>query len=357
MPARHSQLRAVRSALPLTALLLACRLATAAPPPFDADSISQRVPTLMREFRTPGVSIAIISSNKVSWTGTWGVQRAGQATPVDERTLFEACSMSKPLFAYAALKLVEEGLLNLDRPPVDYLERPYLEDQPAHRSITARMVLTHTSGFPNWRKGGWRKGGPLPVKFTPGSQYGYSGEAFLYLQRVVEHLLEQDLDVFMKDRLLQRIEMRSSGYEFEENLRDRYAAGHDLKGRFKPERRFFKQGNAAYSLYTTPTEYARFLVEIMRDDRSETHSLSREMVTAMLTSGFKATGRHTGWRSLGWQIHETPRGQRVSHGGSNGTGFRCHCRFYPDRKEGIVIMTNSYGGEKLWKQLLKELDP
>lgn len=324
---------------------------------FDSDRIAKRVPALMREFHVPGVSIAVITSNKVAWTGTWGVKRAGGDGEVDEQTLFEACSMSKPLFAYATLKLVEDGRLDLDRPLTEYLDEPYLDGQPDHRLITGRMVLTHTTGFPNWRKGGWRKGGPLPVKFKPGTKYGYSGEGFLYLQRVVERIVGEDLDVFMKERLMRGIGMETSGYEFEKKLRLRYSAGHDLKGEFKSDRRFFDQGNAAFSLYTTPVEYARFLIEIMRDDRSASHSLSQKTLDEMLKPAVKATGRHTGWRGLGWQLHDTPGGQRVSHGGSNGTGFRCHSRFYPGRKEGIVIMTNSYGGEKLWKQLLKELDP
>ena len=156
---------------------------------------------------------------------------------------------------------------------------------------------------------------------------------------------------------MRKIGMETSGYEFEQSLRSCHAGGHDLQGRLKTDRRFFDAGNAAFSLYTTPVEYARFMIEIMREDRTAAHSLSRKSLDEMLKPAVEATGRHDGWRGLGWQLHQTPGGQRVSHGGSNGTGFRCHCRFYPGRREGIVIMTNSYGGEKLWKQLIQEIDP
>lgn len=343
--------------LPILALAFAVALDAAAAPVFDKNAIEEQAPALMEEFHVPGVSIAIVEDNKIAWTGSWGVKRAGKDEPIDSRTLFEAASMSKPLFGYAVLKLAERGKLDLDRPLVEYLDKPYLDDQPDHKLITARMVLTHTTGFPNWRKDGWRKGGPLPVNFKPGAKYGYSGEGFLYLQRVVEHITGKPLEAFMQRALMPDIGMTSSSYEFDERRRKDYSGGHDHEGSFKTGRSFYREGNSAFTLYTTPSDYARFLIEMMNPDRSAPHSLSRESIERMLTPSVKATGRHDGWRGLGWQIHKTRPGLRVSHGGSNGAGFRCHCRFYPGRKAGIVIMTNSYSGEKLWKKLIAIADP
>lgn len=354
-------LRLVSSGRPLHALplLLSLAFSSVAAPVFDTETIEKQTPALMEKLHVPGVSIAIVENNRIAWTGTWGVKRADAVAEekVDERTLFEAASMSKPLFAYAVLKLVEQNKLDLDRPLVEYLDKPYLDDQPDHKLITARMVLTHTTGFPNWRKNGWRMGGPLPVKFKPGTEYGYSGEGFLYLQRVVERLTGEPLTEFMQHVLLAAIGMTASSYEFDEKRKQDYSGGHDHDGQFKTDRKFYPKGNAAFTLYTTPSDYARFLIEMMETDRSAPHSLSAEMIEAMLKPEVKATGRHDGWRGLAWQIHKADSGMRVSHGGSNGSGFRCHCRFYPDRKAGIVIMTNSYSGEKLWKALIEIVDP
>ena len=117
-------------------------------------AIEHLTPRLMVALNVPGVSIAGIHRCRVAWHREFGVCASGEPRPVERDTAFEACSMSKTPFAYVVLKLVEEGRLDLDKPLVEYLDRPYLADEPRHRKITARMVLTHTSGFPNWRKGG-----------------------------------------------------------------------------------------------------------------------------------------------------------------------------------------------------------
>jgi len=174
--------------------------------------IAAQTPTLMRKLHVPGVSIALVEGGRVSWVGAYGSANARTKRRVDTNTLFEAASMSKPLFTYATLKLVEGGVMDLDRPLVEYLDEPYLPDQPKHRLITARMVMNHTSGFPNWRPNGWLGGKPLKIRFEPGSRHGYSGEGFLYLQRVVEHITGKPLQTFMRKKLLEPIGMTSSSY-------------------------------------------------------------------------------------------------------------------------------------------------
>ncbi len=276
-----------------------------------ATVVDRHTPGLMAEHNVPGVSVALIHNNLIVRTATYGVANARTKTPVATNTLFEAASMSKPLFAYAALKLVEDGRLDLDRPLVGYLDKPYLPDQPQHRRITARIVLSHTSGFPNWRKGGWRSGNALVMKSEPGGKFGYSGEGFLFLQRVVEKITGEPLDQFISRRLLRHLGMRASSYQWEPKNSPLIAAGHDRDGKVKTASRRYDAPNAAYSLFTTPTEYARFLIEMMRDDRSAEHSLSKATLTAMLTpvSHDPEHDRHyglgelsrcaAGWRGVG----------------------------------------------------------
>jgi CubicO group peptidase (beta-lactamase class C family) len=326
-------------------------------------TIDALVPKLMVELHVPGVSIAAIEDRRMVWHRAYGVRRAGSPEKIDRETIFEACSMTKPTFAYLTLKLAEQGKLELDKPLVEYLDKPYLPDEPRYKSITARMVLSHTTGFPNWRKGGWQKGGPLPILFEPGSKFGYSGEGFLYLQRVVEHITGMPAERYIKQNLFEPLGMRLSSYIWEDRYKELAAAGHDGKGKVKKNRSLFRRANAGYSLYCTPCEYACFLVEIMKEDRSAEHSINSRSIEAMLTRTTIAPNRKPIDRGgkpgsgpvywgLGWPINTTNSGDRIYHGGSNGTGFRCYCEFDRRRGTGIVVMTNAVGGVELWRKLI-----
>ncbi|NWF88773.1 MAG: serine hydrolase, partial [Ignavibacteriaceae bacterium] len=151
-------------------------------------------PQLMNELSVPGVSISIIQKNKIAFSKSFGVADANTEIQVDDKTMFEACSMSKPVFAYIVLQLVQEGKLDLDKPLYNYMPEKFVsEDEDYPKQITARMILTHTSGLPNWRKGGEERENPLPIYFKPGTKFHYSGEGFYYLQRVVERITNQTL--------------------------------------------------------------------------------------------------------------------------------------------------------------------
>src|SRR5207248_1472461 len=124
------------------------------------------------------------------------VKHAASKETVDMDTVFEAGSTSKPVFAYAVLKLCEKGVMNLDTPLTKYTSRRFLEADPRLELITARHVLSHTTGFQNWRS----KEEPLKIHFTPGEKWSYSGEGYGYLQSVVTQLTgkvnPKDCDTF-----------------------------------------------------------------------------------------------------------------------------------------------------------------
>jgi CubicO group peptidase (beta-lactamase class C family) len=271
--------------------------------------------------------------------------------------------MSKLLMAYAALKLVEQGKLDLDRSLAEYLDKPYLPDEPRHRRITARMVLSHTTGFPNWRTNGWQKGGPLPLLHEPGTRFTYSGEGFLYLQRVVEHITGTPMQAYLQNTLLGPLQMTNSSLVWQDRFSRQAAAGHDAQGRPMASRKLYHEANVAYSLYCTATDYAKLLLEMLAEDRSAPHSLSTRSLDAMLTRTTLAEGRKPVARGgvrpsepryygLGWAIDTTATGDRIHHGGSNGTGFRCYCEFDRRRGTGLVIMANAVNGQRLWEDIL-----
>lgn len=324
--------------------------------------LADLTPRSMIAFNVPGVSIALVRNRKVAWLGQYGVPAAGQAGKVGTDTVFEAASMSKPVFAYVAMQLVQQHRLDLDAPLVATLGGPYIPNDPRHEMITARMVLSHTSGFPNWRRGGSTSAAPLTIGFEPGARYGYSGEGILFLQRAVEKLLGVSADRFMSERLLRPLGMTRSSYVWDERFAAHAAAGHDTAGRMREPRRLYRKANAAFTLYTTPRDYAQVLIEMMRTDRSAAHSLDAATLATMLAPAVDTTrtpiergGRKPEQRqfALGWAADTLPDGRRYSHSGANATGFRSHAEFDPATGNGIVIMTNAASGTALWAELIR----
>lgn len=311
-------------------------------------------PQLMLRHNTPGVSVAIVESGQIVHVANFGVQRAGTQQPVTESTIFEACSMSKPLFAYGVLRLVEQQRLQLDRPLVEYLPQPYLRDEPLHHQITAQMVLNHSSGFPNWREGGWRAGGPLPVKFQPGTRFGYSGEGFWYLQQVIEQIVDEPAEPWIQRVVMQPIGMTSSSFIWQSEFASTAAAGHAADGSVKTDRRLYDRANVAFTLYTTATDYARFLKDVMSEERERPHRVSDDMIRRMLRPEI-LTDQADVYRSLGWAVTKTDRGPLVWHSGANGSGFRCHCRFSTADGDALVIMTNAIGGAAVWQGIVDSI--
>lgn len=334
------------------------------PDAHPSDSLRRRIANLetslskrMHDFHVPGVSIALIEDRQLVWSRGYGVRCAGNEAQVQPATVMEACSMSKPFFAYLFLKLVEQGRADLDRPLVDYLGKDYLKDDPRHQKITARMVLSHTSGLPNWRRGGWRSKGPMSLAFDPGTEFRYSGEGFLMVQRAVEALTDTGLDDLSQSMMIKPLGLIHTRYVWDERLMADAAGGHDRNGSLKVSRNYYDSANAAFSLYTSAEDYAQFLVEIMKADRTTRHSLGNEMIERMLAPISHREDQHADW-GLGWGIRsrEPDEDQQkvVYHSGSNGTGFRCYSEFQPDQGEGLVIMTNAIGGKKLWNAVVEQ---
>lgn len=330
-----------------------------------AARIESLLPALMKEFHVPGVSVALVSKEGLVWSKAAGVLCADRPEPVTRETLFEACSMSKPVFAYLAMKLVEEGRLALDTPLSRSLEDPSLLGQPGAELITARMVLSHTTGLPNWRKGGEDRGGPLPVWYRPGSRFGYSGEGMFYLQRVVEKITGESLDALAGRMLFDPLGLAHASYIWTPALDPNLASGHEESGSFLQKTRY-GHANSGYSLYISADDYARFLFEMMKADRSAPWSVSRASIEEMLRpqtglgerEPIERPGRAKGFAvywGLGWSLNETASGWIVHHSGANSSGFRCFSQFQPAKGTGLVIMTNGLGGGELWTRVVKEI--
>jgi CubicO group peptidase (beta-lactamase class C family) len=319
--------------------------------------LKENVPRLMRETHVPGVSIAIVQHGAIAWAEGFGVSDVRSGKAVTTQTAFEACSMSKPVLALIAMQLVQEGRLDLDRPLIAYLGHNYLPDQPQHRLITARMALTHRSGLANWREGYDEMGGPLALEFPPGSEYTYSGEGMLFLQRAVEAIAAKPLDSLAIERLFAPLNLVRTSFVWTEAIESDLASGHREDGSYK-ERTRYRKPNAAYSLYTTPTEYARLMLTLKSPELLGDRALTRASIDQLLQRQLRVDdgdaiarpGRARSvatYRALGWSLDVTPEGDIVEHSGSNSSGFKSFGQFNPAKGSGLVIFTNGEGGYSL----------
>lgn len=326
--------------------------------------IETLTPGLMKELNVPGLSVALITNNKISYSKSFGLADANTKQAVSETTMFEACSMSKPIFAVLVMKLVEQGKLDLDKPLSEYLPEKFIcEDEEYTKQITARMILSHTSGLPNWRKGDEERNAPLPIFFKPGTKFNYSGEGFYYLQRVIEKITNQPLEIFAKQNLFDKLNLTSTSFVWDEKFDKQIATGHNSDGNCK-ERKKYIHSNAAYTLYTTANEYAKIITDILNLLDNIEGFLKPKTVLEMLSHQVRVDIREVidrpgrnfglqGYRGLGWAINSTITGDVVYHSGVNQTGFRCYSQFSPKDGSGIVIMTNSANGGELWQKIIK----
>jgi CubicO group peptidase (beta-lactamase class C family) len=319
--------------------------------------LEKLIPQLMKEGDVPGLSIALIRDAKVSWHKEFGVKNAETKEPLDESTVFEAASLSKPVFAYAALKLIDRGKLDLNRPLTSYLSSAYLQGDERVNLITTRMVLDHTTGFQNEVM----PGRPLKIYFTPGEKFSYSGEGFLYLQKVVEHITGEPLDVFMKKTVFDSLGMNTSSFVWQVSYETLKASGHNTAG-VVGQMRKPTVARSASSLHTTALDYAKFVIAVMNRKglRKETAKQILQRQVRLDETCFSCIERSSRQLSqalswgLGWALEHTGSGDAIWHWGENNGEFQNFVMAYPNDKTGIIIFTNSGNGFSIIPEIVSQ---
>jgi CubicO group peptidase (beta-lactamase class C family) len=319
-----------------------------------AAHLEEQIPRWMRDATVPGVSVAIIDAAKLTWRRGFGVKDAASNAPVDHDTMFEAASMSKPVFAYVVMKLCEAGVMDLDTPLTRYTSDRFLEGDPRLELITARHVLSHTTGFQNWRS----EKEPLAIHFTPGERYRYSGEGYNYLQTVVTKLVGQPFETYMSARLFVPLGMTSSGYVWTDTFARRMARPHGPDGKPLDNKKSSPADVARYgsagALLSTPSDYAKFVIEVINPTPGDASRLNRQSVAEMLRPHVKIPGGQfpASW-ALGWQIFQNAGRDFVYHGGDN-EGFHCAAVASVAGKSGVVVMTNGERGTLVLRNLIMD---
>ena len=307
-------------------------------------NLETQIPQLMQTALIPGFSLAMIRDGELFWSKGFGVKNRSTKQPVDNKTIFAAASLTKPLFAYAVLKMVERGQLDLDAPLTKYTDKPYIPDRRIEL-VTTRRVLSHTSGFPNWS-------GNKPVWFKnqPGTKFGYSGEGFLYLQKVVEKITGQPLANYLQQQILLPLGMNSSSLVWESAYATTASDGHNRRGKPAPMSKP-KAAVSAGSLRTTATDFAQFLIAMMKSGTIDSPKLTETSLQQMLTPQIKMS-RSIDW-GLGWGLEKTNNGRFFWHWGDLGT-FKSFTLASKESNTGIVILTNSQNGLKICEQIVRQ---
>lgn len=331
-------------------------------------AIEKDIPAVMERFSVPGLALAVIENGRLVPARGFGVRKAGAPEPVSADTVFEAASLGKPPFAYAALKLAELKQIDLDAGLGAFFREPDFRNDATVDAITPRRVLSHQTGLLNWRPA--RE--PQRFQFAPGAGFSYSGEAYVRLQRYVEKAAGASLADLSSARLFDPWGMTNSSYIWREAFARTAAEGHNRGGEVvrtrlwgysasAPQARrsppgvdipLFAVPNAAASLYTTANDYARFLEGLLAPPAADASHVTRATLDAMFSPAVKVNDELS-W-GLGWGLARVRGDDTFWHWGNNEVyqGFVVGSRA---RRWGAAIFTNSANGLRACREIVTRL--
>jgi CubicO group peptidase (beta-lactamase class C family) len=337
----------------------------------DLDSLT--LDALMKHLNVPGVSIATIKDFKLHWVKAYGIADKKAGLAVNSNTLFQAASISKPVNAMAILKAAQDEKFSIDQDVNTVLKSwkipsdGFLENQ----HVSARMLASHVSGlgdgfgFPGYKPltpipnliqilDGQEPStqGPVRLVRPPMTAFQYSGGGVTVLQLLLTDVFDQPYPEILDQVVLRPIGMTNSF--FEQPLSDEHdknaARAHSFSGRVMRQKWKVHPELAAAGLWTTPTDLAKFAIEVQKSLRGEANNvLSQSMVKEMLSP--VGVGNY----AVGFSMSKQGQGWYFSHGGGN-WGFRCLLHAHKVKGYGFVIMTNSIGGSLLIGELKKRIE-
>jgi CubicO group peptidase (beta-lactamase class C family) len=319
----------------------------------------------LKAHKTPGVSIAVVEGGKIEWARGYGAASASDGRPVGTGTLFQAASISKPVAAMVALRLVEMGKLSLDE-DVNLKLRSWKVPEnefTVKEKVTLRRLLSHMAGltvhgFPGYAVGaavptlrqvleGTKPANTPPIRpdIVPGSVQRYSGGGYEVMQQLVEDVAGKPFPEIARTLVLHPLGMSRSTYQqpLPARLAPAAATAHDGNGAAIAGKWHTYPEMAAAGLWTTPSDLARVILEIQKPGKV----LKAATVNEMLTPALKNYG-------LGFVVGEKEGARTFSHDGAN-RGFRCMLFAYRDSGRGAVVMTNGEGGRELASEVLRSI--
>ena len=292
--------------------------------------VHAETPYWLQATGVPGLTVALLEEGKTRDVFCFGTTEPGASVPITEGTIFKAASLSKQVLLYAALKTVEAGKLDIERPLSRYMAKPFEADDVDLERITSRHVLTHTTGWQNWPPDGEliTRGWPL------GKQWAYSGQGFIYLQSALEAIWGEPAAGCLQRLVLDPLDMPRSSFLWRDEYAKTAVEGFDQNGEIPEHCRWYPtEVNTGGGLHTTAREYARLLEAYLEPSLRLRHPgvYSRQV----------AIDARLGW-SLGWGTAGDVLWQWGYH-----TAFCAFAALIPERGVGIVILTNGAKGQRI----------
>jgi CubicO group peptidase (beta-lactamase class C family) len=305
---------------------------------------SAAITTWMKVNKIPSVAIGMIRDGVLKEISVYGELKNGVPAPYN--SIYNVASITKTVTAVLTLKLVEQGKWDLDEPLYKYWTDPDVKDDPRSRKLSSRHVLSHQTGFPNWRSN--LKSGKLAFEFEPGTKYQYSGEGMEYLRRALESKFKQSYEKLVEDLIFKPLGMSDSHFTWNAGVDEsRFAVPHDENGKILEINRN-KQANAADLMTITIKDYAAFLTALMNGKLLSPKTFDQMMVPQVKI-------KTDNLMALGWVIYDQlgSGAYGISHGGAD-PGSRTIAIALPKSKDALIIFTNSDNGTKTYMGIVRE---
>lgn len=314
------------------------------PAPIDL-AFEKKLPDWLKETNVPAAGIGIIENGKLKYTKVFGeLRKSGPTSPAPPNSIFQVASLTKPIVEILTLRLVSNGKWNLDEPLATYWVDPDVQADPRHKKLTTRHVLTHQSGFPNWRSS------KLEFMADPGTKVNYSGEGLEYLRRALEKKFNEPLERLAQKHLFQPYAMTDTRFFWDASMDEsRFAVAHNKEGSPYDINKN-SRANAADLLLTTVADYGRFAVNVLQG-KGLSKSVFDEMVRPQVSY---PSGKNL-FFGLGWMIMpELSNGEyALIHTGSD-PGVSTVVVLFPKSQRGLIVFTNGDNGVQVWTRILAE---
>ncbi|TRO66832.1 serine hydrolase [Christiangramia sabulilitoris] len=293
----------------------------------------------LREHKVPALATAVLKNHKLFSLKVTGELYGKEKAPLD--AIFNVASLTKPIITMITLELVNNGQWDLDTPVYKYWVDPDLHNEALSRKLTTRHILSHQSGFPNWRWENQSK--KLEFIYEPGKGFGYSGEGFEYLKNALESKFKTSIENLADSIIFKPLGMKNTSFTWNKIIEeDKFARWHDAEGKNTYEIYKNTSASAADDLLTTISDYAKFAEYVLTKIASN-KNLYNDMVTR--TNGTE----HSVAMGLGWEILPGLKNDEyaILHTGGD-EGVRTLIMLLPETGEGLILFTNGDNGNQLF---------
>lgn len=297
----------------------------------------------LEQKRIPALGIGYIEDGKIKQISVFGELEKGKKAP--KNTIWNVASLTKPITALVALKLIDSGKLSLDEPVYKYYIDPDIINEPNAKKLTTRIILSHQTGFINNRHSYENR--ILKFEFEPGTKYQYSGEGYDYLRKVIEHKFETTIEKLADSLIFKPLQMNDTKFYWDNKTDEtRFAKWHTEKGETYQDKKY-STASGADDLLTTIEDYSKFMVYIMNGA-----DLSKELQQEMVKNQTRINENQ--YFGLGWYIDENINANNdcaIIHGGDD-IGVHTIAFIVPKTKQGLLIFTNSDNGTDAFQEIL-----